>query len=80
MPRQTQFKQEVRDYARQIWAAHQGLKALKAEADALDYGSTLEVTADEPSAAAHLAVVYATNDALATMMAAGHATNIATVL
>jgi len=80
MSRQTQFKQELRDHARQIWEAHHALKELRAEADALDYGSTLEVTADEPSAAAHLAVVYATNDALATLMAAGHATNIATVL
>jgi hypothetical protein len=80
MSRQTQFKQEARDYARQIWAAHNGLKALKAEADALNYGETLETTEDEPTAAQLLAVVYDTNTALATMMAAGHATNIATVL
>ena len=80
MSRQTQFKQELRDHARAIWEAHHALKALRAEADALDYGTTLETEDDEPTAAELLTVPYATNDAIAALMVTGHASNFAKVL
>jgi hypothetical protein len=80
MARQIAFKFEVREAARALWNAHNDLNALKKEADALDYGQTLETNEDEPTAAELLAVAYDTNTALATMLANGHATNIAKVL
>ena len=80
MSRQTQFKQEVRDAARALWQSHHILNALKAEAEALDYGTTLTVEDGEPSADDLLAVVYATNDAIGTLYASGHATNLSKVL
>ena len=80
MSRQTAFKFEVREAARALWKAHNDLNALKKEADALNYGQTLETDVDEPTAAELLAVAYDTNNALATMLASGHATNLAKVL
>jgi hypothetical protein len=71
---------EVRAAARAIWDAHHALKALKAEGEALNYGETLVTQEGEPTAGQILAVAYATNDAIATLMATGNATNIAKVL
>lgn len=78
--RQDSFKAEVRQAARNIWQAVTELRRLRAEADALDYGSTLEPADGEPTPAEILAVTYATGQALDATLAAGHATNIAKLL
>ena len=78
--RQDQFIAEVRAAAKAIWDANQRLKALHAEAEALNYGETLVAPEGGPSRADILAVPYATNDALTTLLAAGHATNLAKLL
>ena len=80
MSRHDDYKAELREAARAIWAAHHTLKALKAEADAGAYATTLQTEANEPPTADLLAVAYATNDAIATLFADGHATNIVKVL
>jgi hypothetical protein len=78
--RQDTFIAEVRAAAQSIWEAHQALKALKAEADALDYGNTLIAPETGPDKDDILALPYATNDAIATLLATGHASNIAKLL
>jgi hypothetical protein len=78
--RQDQFIAEVRAAAKAIWDANQQLKALQAEAGALDYGTTLVVPDGGPTRSDILAVAYDTNDALTALLATGHATNLAKLL
>jgi hypothetical protein len=78
--RQDHYIAEVRAAAKAIWDANQRLVALKAEADALDYGATLIAPPDGPSREDILAVPYATNDALTALLAQGHASNLAKLL
>lgn len=78
--RKRAFKSEVRDAAQRIWGAVQDLKGLRAEADAQNYGATLDDLDGEVAAADILAIPYATADALNTLMGQGHATNLTNVL
>lgn len=81
--RQQDYITEARQLNRQLWDAVNGLKALQLEWSALDYGTTLEdgegenadYTADEVGS-----VVFATTDAILTLFAGGHATNVASLL
>jgi hypothetical protein len=78
--RQDAFKAQVRALNAQVWNGIRDLQALQGESNALDYGTTLETTDGEPTAGELLAVVFATADALRTVLNAGHATNMAKLL
>jgi len=78
------FINTARAHARALWAAHRGLLQLQAEWNALDYGNDLEAgdfTGDnEGLTGANIgSVVFDTADAIAVVMATGHATNVATI-
>lgn len=83
MARQSDYITEARQNARQLWDAVNNLKALQLEWDSLDYGNTLldgegenePYTADEVGS-----VVFATTDAIMTLFASGHGTNVANLL
>ncbi len=84
--REMDFVSRVRDANRKLWDAENTLLALQAEWNALDYGSTLgpEVFEDgehEGLAGADVgSVVFATADAIKTLLNTGHATNMAKLL
>lgn len=87
--RHEEFASDVRQTARRLWESHQHLKALKDEYAAQDFGNPdpeigLIIDPAGPNGGITPgelgAVLYATNDAIAALMAAGHATNITAVL
>ena len=81
--RDQDFITEARQNARKLWDAVNALKALQAEYNALDYGSTLKdgVGENEGYTKSEVgAVVFATTDAIFNLLISGHATNIATLL
>jgi hypothetical protein len=79
MTRKESFVADARRYSRAIWDGLNALEALQHEATALDYVNTLG-TQDGLESADVIAVVFATADALRTLLNAGHATNMAKVL
>lgn len=82
-PRTTMFITEAREHARRLWDSVNALKALQAEWNALDYGTTLPDGTgpnDGYSRAEVGAVVFDTADAVAAVFAQGHATNLANLL
>jgi hypothetical protein len=81
--REQYFITEARLANKAIWEGIATLQRLQREADALDYGNTLDDGAGDNAsilAADVLAVVYSTKDALLVPLAAGHATNMAKIL
>ena len=81
--RQSDYISEARTAVRQLWQAINTLKSLQREWTAEDYGNTL---ADGVNAnlginrAAVGAAVFATADAIVTVLDTGHATNLANLL
>ncbi len=81
--RQQDYISTARTLNRQLWDAINELKAMQVEWNALDYGSTL---GDGEGANAGYtkaevgAVVFDTTNAMATLLASGHATNLAKLL
>ena len=82
--RQSDYVTYVRQAARNLWEAHNDLKALQAEWNAQDYGNTLVIGAEGENAgltpAQIGAVAFATTDAIEVVMLAGNATNITNIL
>lgn len=86
--RKADFVSEARQAARQFWAAVNTLKAMQREWNALDYGNTLDDEGDTAFIGEHAgltpvdvgAVVFDTANAIETVLNAGHATNVATLL
>jgi hypothetical protein len=64
MPRSDEFAADARRYSRAIWENLRSLKALQAEWNALDYGSTLPETIDGVAREDVGAAVFATADAI----------------
>jgi hypothetical protein len=83
MSRENDYIGEARAAAREVWDGISKLKALQREYNALDYGTTLDTGAGDNAgitAAQVGAVVFDTANALETVLAAGHATNLAKLL
>lgn len=85
MSRQEQFVAEVRLATRKIIDGYNELEALKKEWDALDYATTIPEAGVEGdhagiNRAAIADVVGTSRGALASMMAAGNATNLHKVI
>lgn len=83
MARQSDYITEARQHARQLWDAVNALKALQLEWNSLDYGSTLADGVGENEGYTKTevgSVVFATTDAILTLFASGHSTNVAGLL
>jgi hypothetical protein len=83
MPRQSDYITIARQKAKTLWDAYNELKTLQGEWNALDYGNTLADGVGENAGYTKTevgAVVFDTANALATLFATGHATNIARLL
>lgn len=82
--REQEFITEARTLTQHVWDGINGLVALQREWAALDYGTTLDDGtggSNEGILAVDVgSVVFATADALAAVLAAGHATNMAKLL
>lgn len=81
--RQDDYITEARQNARKLWDAVNDLKALQNEWNSLDYGSTLENGTGDNAGYTKSevgSVVFATTDAILTLFASGHATNVAGLL
>ena len=79
MERQAAYVREVKEANRKIWEGISELAALKREWDALALGDTLIEVEGVPPADVG-AVVHATREAFETLLAQGHATNMARLL
>ena len=76
--RDAEFVEAAKAANQKIWDGINELVALQRQWNALDYGNTLAV---EGVVAADVgAVVFGTADAMAALLAAGHATNMAKLL
>lgn len=74
---------EARQNARKLWDAVNELKALQLEWNSLDYGNTLTDGEGENEGYTKTevgSVVFATTDAILTLFASGHSTNVAGLL
>ncbi len=72
------FIQQARLKTKAFWEAYQDLKDMQEQWNALDYGNNLEngvVLAADVGA-----VIFGTMDAVKTLLATGHATNLAKLL
>lgn len=81
--RQQQYINEARMETRNFWNAYQNLLSMQAEWNAQDYGTTLQPGEAQNSGIDRDdvgAVVFATMDAIKTLLATGHATNITNML
>lgn len=81
--RQQAYITLVRTYATQLWLAYQGLLSLQAEWNAQDYGTNLENGAGVNQGISNAmvgAAIFATPNAMTTLFASGHATNLTAVL
>lgn len=83
--RQADYVTEVRIATRKLWGALNDLKMLQREWTALDYMNTLSEDAFQGEnagldASAIAAIVFTTTDALLTLLAAAHDTNLARAL
>lgn len=76
--RDAEFVADAKAANQKIWDGINELVALQRQWNALDYGNTLAV--DGVVAADVGAVVFGTADAMAALLAAGHATNMAKLL
>jgi phosphoglycolate phosphatase-like HAD superfamily hydrolase len=79
MQRQLEYIRDVKAANKQIWEGIAELAKLRREWDALALGDTL-TDLDGVSAADVGAIVHATGAALETLLAQGHATNMARLL
>lgn len=81
--REQEYYTEVRAANAALWNAVNALGSLKREWNALDYGNTLD-EGNGPHAGLTKtelgAVVFDTTDAIVTLLADGHATNMAKLL
>ena len=80
---QSDYITEARAANRKVWDGINALKSLQREYNALDYGNTLPDGAGENegiSKAEVGAVVFDTANALVSLLATGHATNMAKLL
>lgn len=85
MSRQSDYITTARASARKLWDGINELVAAQREYNALDYGTTLATPGGSDNnagitAAQVGAVVFDTANALAVVLAAGHATNLARIL
>lgn len=83
MTRQQDYYTLARTHARTLWEAIGELQSLQREWNALDYGNTLEpgTGANTGIVAADISsVVFDTTNAMLSLLAAGHATNLAKLL
>lgn len=82
MARGEVYTNDVRDHTVRFWESYQFLRSLQDEWNAQDYSNTLVVGSgnDDIVAADVGSVVFATMDAIKTVMDSGHATNITTIL
>ena len=83
MSREQDFITEARAANRAVWDGINTLVALQREWNALDYGTTLDDGAGDNLGVTRSevgAVVFDTAAALVTLLAAGHATNMAKLL
>lgn len=83
MTRESDYITEARQEARKLWDSIHALKTLQSEWNAKDYGSTLsDGTGDNAGYTKSEvgSVVFATTDAILTLFASGHATNVAGLL
>ena len=74
---------EARQAAKKVWDGISELQSLQGEWNALDYGTTLADGVDQNDGYTGSevgAAVFATSDALETLMANGHGTNLASLL
>jgi hypothetical protein len=82
--RETEYVREVRQNTISLWQAYLSLKELQDEWNAQDYGNNLTIDPEGPHAgllpAQIGAVVFDTANAIATVMAAGNATNVTAIL
>ena len=82
--RDEEYVRIARQNAIQLWDAVQALKGLQAEWNAQDFGSTLVIDIDgnnsDVTVAQVGAVVFATTDAIDTLLLGGHATNLTALL
>jgi len=83
--REQNYITEARLSAKKLWEAVNELVALQREWSAQDYGTTLDDGAAGGTNAGYLAadigaVVFATTDAIVSLLDSGHATNIAKLL
>jgi hypothetical protein len=81
--RENDYITEARAANRAIWNGINALKALQPEWNALNYGETLDEGTGENAGIAGAdvgAVVFDTADALAQLLASGHATSMAKLL
>lgn len=82
--RDEEYVRIARQQAIQLWNAYQSLKSMQDEWNAQDYGNTLVIDPGGNNAditpADVGAVVFATADAINTVMNAGHATNVTKLL
>lgn len=85
MSQDQDYYSNVRQAAQELWYAHHKLKGLQDQWNARDYtttnplpdgtGNNSDLTKADLSP-----VVFATTDAISTLMAAGHASNVARLL
>ncbi len=83
MSRKSDYITLARQHTTTLWNAYLELKSLQSEWSAQDYGNTLGdgEGANEGYTSTQVgAVVFATADALETLFATGHATNITDLL
>lgn len=81
--RQSDYITIARQQAKVLWDSVNTLKALQAEWNSLDYGTTLADGEGENEGYTKTevgAVVFATTDAILSLFAAGHGTNVAGLL
>lgn len=84
MSRQSDYVTTVRNATKQLWEALNTLKGAQREWVALDYASNLTEGFEGENANLTVTdisnVVFTTTDALETLLASGHATNLAKLL
>lgn len=81
--REQDFYTLVRQHNKAIWDGIKALKALQAEWNALDYGTTLDNGEGENTGLTKTelgSVVFDTTNAMETLLGQGHATNMAKLL
>lgn len=81
--REQDFITLARQHNKAVWDGINALKAMQAEWNALDYGTTLDDGAGENAGLTKTeigAVVFDTANAMLTLLGQGHATNMAKLL
>lgn len=81
--REQDYYTEARQLARSVWNGINGLKALQNEWNSKDYGNTLDIGTGPHEGLTRTevgAAVFATADAMQTLLGQGHGTNLAKLL